>query len=111
MPQARFKVKSKYHARPMVIHGRRFDSTREGRRYQQLLLLGHAGQIANLELQPHFELRVDGQRIGRYVADFAYDDVKTGARVVEDVKGVKTPVYRLKKRLVEALYGIRIQET
>jgi hypothetical protein len=47
--------------------------------------------------------------IGRYEADFAYVD-RQGVTHVEDVKGIKTAVYALKKRLVEALWGIAVEE-
>lgn len=102
--------RSKYHATPTVIHGRRFDSQAEARRYEQLLLLGRAGGLTNLELQPSYRLVVQGVHIATYRADFAYDDRETGTRVVEDVKGVRTAVYVLKKRLVFALYGVAIRE-
>ena len=117
---------SKYHAVPTVVHGWRFDSKREAKRYQELLLLGRAGVIRNLELQPTFPLwgyRVDEAGIsyrcvGTYRADFRYEEhvdrtpSTVGWRdVVEDVKGVRTAVYRLKKRMMDAQYGIQIRET
>lgn len=102
--------RSKFHAIPTVVNGWRFDSQAEARRYQQLLLLGAAGDLDNLELQPAFRIVVAGVPIATYRADFAYRALPSQALVVEDVKGVKTPVYRLKKKLVEALYGLTIQE-
>jgi hypothetical protein len=99
---------TKYHARKVVIDGFTFDSQAEGRRYSELLLLCKAGEITNLVPHPVYPLVVNGQKIGAYIADFTY---LTGTgRVVEDVKGVKTPVYRLKRKLVKALYGIDIVE-
>jgi hypothetical protein len=55
---------------------------------------------------------VNGEKIGRYVADFRYVDTATGVVTVEDVKSgpTKTPVYRLKRKLVKALYDIDITE-
>lgn len=51
------------------------------------------------------------KRIGFYEADFAYEVYGGhGAAVVEDVKGVKTPVYRLKKKLMLAIYGVDVVE-
>jgi hypothetical protein len=44
-----------------------------------------------------------------YIADFTYFE-KDGQQVIEDVKGVRTPVYRLKKKIIEAEYGIAITE-
>lgn len=103
--------RSKYGAKPVVIDGVRFASQAEGRRYRELKLLEKAGHIIALRLQPSFVLLAgDGKtRVGRYVADFSYIDVKKGA-MWEDVKGVRTPVYKLKKKLVEAQCGITITE-
>jgi len=95
--------KSKYAAIPTVVDGIRFASKREARRYGELRLLERAGEIASLELQPTFPCVVSGAKVCTYIADFAYTS-EAGKRVVEDVKGVKTPVYRLKKKLVEAIY-------
>lgn len=96
--------RSKYAAIPTVVDGIRFASKREARRYAELRLLERGGEIANLELQPFFPCVVNGKSVCTYIADFAYLS-RGGVRVVEDVKGVKTPVYRLKKKLVEALYA------
>ena len=111
---------SKYRAQPTVVHGFRFASKAEARRYTELLLLGQAGEIRNLELQPRFPLTVDGVTVATYVADFRYEEVAwngpkgidgTFRDVVEDCKGFKTPTYRLKKKHFEAQYGIAIRET
>lgn len=113
--------RSKYHAVPTVVHGFRFASKAEAARYAELLLLGQAGQIRNLELQPRFDLHVDGVKVATYVGDFRYEErawkpdviwssLPEWRDVVEDVKGVRTPVYRMKKKHVEAEYGITIRE-
>lgn len=106
----RLRARSKYHARPIVLHGFRFASQREGARYLALREIGDAGALTNLELQPAFPLVVNSMTIGRYLADFAYTELPSGRRVVEDVKGVRTPIYRLKAKLVRALYGVVIAE-
>lgn len=99
----------KYGAVAVEIDGHRFSSKAEGRRYAQLVLLQKLGEISGLELQPRFPIVIDGKLCATYVADFAY--FTQGERVVEDVKGMITPVYRLKKKLVEALYpGTKIVE-
>ena len=103
------RKKTKYGNCPVVVDSIRFASQREARRYAELKRLQRAGKISDLELQPAFPVRVNGRHICTYRADFAY--VEEGRRIVEDVKGVRTPVYRLKKKLVEAIYGIEIQET
>jgi len=119
-PRGAYRRRPKYAALPTVMNGFRFASKAESRRYAELLLLGAAGEIRNLELQPRFPLIVGGERVGVYVGDFRYDERTSDSRsmwmqewrdVVEDVKGVKTPVYRLKKRIFEAQYGIPIRET
>ena len=102
------KGRNKYRAIPTVIDGIRFASKAEARRYGELKLLKNAGKIRNLELQPKYLLDVGGKRIGTYIADFRYR--LDGVLIVEDVKGFCTPVYKLKKKLVEALYGITITE-
>jgi len=65
-------------------------------------------EISNLEMQPKFPISIEGRHICNYFADFRY--CRQGESVVEDVKGVKTAVYRLKKKMVEAQYGIKIVE-
>ena len=75
-------------------------------------LAERAGEISGLEIQPRFPLVVNGQDCGSYVGDFAYV-TKDGERVVEDVKSAATrklPTYRLKRRLVWALYGLTVVE-
>ena len=105
--------RSKFNAKPTVVDGIRFASQKEAKRYSELKLLEKAGVIYSLQLQPRFDLRVeDGEVIGRYVADFQYNQACFGGsrRVVEDVKGFKTPLYRWKKKHVEAQYNIKIRE-
>ena len=101
--------RNKYGAKKTVIDGIKFDSMAEGRRYKQLILLEKAGVIQELELQPRYDLIVNGKKCGFYKADFRYNEL--GNQVVEDVKGMKTPVYNLKKKLVKAIYDIDILET
>lgn len=99
---------SKYRNKRCVVNGIEFHSLAEARRYAELLNLLEGGSISNLELQPCFPMIVDGIVIATYKADFAY--FIDGKRVIEDVKGFKTPTYRLKKRHVEAQYKVKIVE-
>lgn len=110
--EVRFTRRHKYNAKRVTVDGVTFHSKREAARFQELKLLEKAGEIANLRVQPEFPLEVNGVRLGVYRADFEYSLVPNflGGRVIEDVKGVRTAVYRLKKKLVEAQYGIMIQE-
>jgi hypothetical protein len=95
--------------------GEFFRSAAEARRFVYLRQLERAGEIALLQRQPPFELYgfspVTGElvRFGRYVGDFMY--VRGGQVVVEDVKGMRTDEYELKKQLMLYLYGIAILET
>jgi hypothetical protein len=110
----------KYRNRATVIDGVRFDSRKEARRFGELQLLAAAGMVAELEVHPRFLILIDvfhrtgGPPIccGSYTADFRYRDMESGALVVEDVKSppTRTTAYRLRKRLVEAIYGITIRE-
>lgn len=101
--------KSKYRAQPVVIDGVRFASKKEGARYLELKLLEKAGLIQNLELQPRYDLIVNGMNCGFYKGDFRY--FQGGKRVCEDVKGVRTSTYILKAKIVKALYNVEILET
>lgn len=99
----------KYHAKPTTVNGIRFASKRESERYQDLKLLQIAGEIDDLELQPRWDLHVKGVKVCRYVADFGYQ--QDGAFVVEDVKGVRLPLFKLKAKMLKAEYGITVLET
>lgn len=101
----------KYGAIPTMLDGIRFASRREADRYAKLRVLEIAGHITNLQLQPSYDLHaLGGVKVARYVADFAYRDERSQRLVIEDAKGARTPVYRLKKKWVEAEHGIRVVE-
>lgn len=99
---------SKYRAKKTEIDGIKFDSKKEARRYTELKLLEHNGDIENLTLQPRFLLQEGFRKNGKtyrkieYVADFMYQ--QEGKLIVEDVKGIKTDVYKLKQKLFEKRY-------
>ena len=110
---ARFKRESKYHAKKCSLPtGEVFDSVRERDRYLELCLLQRAGQIEELQRQVRFRLipSQEGERPVDYVADFVYTDVGTGETIVEDVKGVKTPEYIIKRKLMQYLLHIKVVE-
>lgn len=104
--------KSKYGAVKTEVDGIMFDSKREASRYQELQLLEQAGEITNLRLQVPYILFPEDEhgRALKYIADFVYNDNK-GALVVEDAKGHPTDVYKIKRRLMAELKGIKIKET
>jgi hypothetical protein len=101
---------NKYNAVKTTINGITFDSKREASRYQELMLLQRAGQIQDLALQVPFAITVNGKKICKYIADFQYVDVSTGKTVTEDSKGYRNQVYIIKRKLVEALYNVKIVE-
>jgi hypothetical protein len=109
---------SKYGNKRVEVDGITFDSQAEAKRYAELKLLEKAGQISGLRIQPRFPFYyqpakgMTSELIFTYVADFSYvDNVPPHPMtVVEDVKGFRTPLYLLKKKLIEAQYGIAITE-
>lgn len=102
--------RAKYGNTPTVVNGTWFASAKEARRYSELLLLERAGEISELRLQVRFSLDVGGVHVCRYIADFTYRD-KAGGAVVEDVKGVETPEFKLKRKLMLACHGIDVVTT
>lgn len=106
---------SKYRNKKVKVDGILFDSIHEGSRYKELKLLERAGKIQNLRLQVKFQL-IPAQRDAQgkyirpvyYVADFVYSDSR--GVVVEDAKGYKTDVYKLKKKLLLHVHHLEIVE-
>ena len=113
--------KSKYGNRKCRRDGITFDSVAEGDRYRQLQLLEKAGEIRDLCRQTKYVLipaqyrYVDGkkkliEREAYYKADVEYYEVGSGRQIVEDVKGVRTPEYILKRKLMLSEHDIQITE-
>ena len=102
---------SKYRNKKVVIDGITFDSIAESKRYLYLKQLENAGDITHLRLQPKFDYMAENsnKKLFTYKADFDYctDD---GQYVVEDVKGFKTTIYKLKKKLIEDRFNVKITE-
>mgnify|MGYP003640629088 FL=1 len=110
---------SKFKNKRVKLDGYTFDSIAEAKHYQHTLLPRFkAGEITHLEVHPRIKCIVDGDLICTYIADFSFIDRSeispqggVGCLVYEDVKGFKTDVYKLKKKLVEACYkGTKIIE-
>lgn len=115
--QAKPEKASKFKNQKIEIDGFKFDSKKEGKRYQDLKILQRAGQIHDLQMQVVFVLVpavvLDGRKkpAMRYVADFTY--MQGGLKIVEDVKSCATrrlPAYRQKKHLLKVVHGLDIQE-
>ena len=102
-----FNEMSKYRNKKVTIDGITFDSIKESKRYQELKLLERSKEISVLKLQPQFELQPSFKKNGKiykkitYKADFMYFDNRLNKTIVEDVKGFKTEVYKLKKKIFE----------
>ena len=113
---------NKYGARKTTVFGQTFDSKHEAERYLELRAMEREGKIRHLATQVPFELippQLDDagkliERPAKYVADFTYwEKHENGFRyVVEDAKSpaTRTDVYRLKKKLMLSVHGIRIKE-
>lgn len=123
--------RSKYGNRKTVVDGITFDSKKEANRFRELQLLERAGKITALQRQVKYvliptqrefsnEIYKKGAHQGHfkpgkvlekecsYIADFSY--IQDGAYVVEDTKGVRTEVYKIKRKLMLERYGIQIRE-
>jgi len=102
---------SKYGNRQVTLYGMTFDSRKEGERYLFLRSEQLAGRISDLRCQVPFELipKQGKERPVTYVADFVY--IRDGKQVVEDTKGFRTDVYKIKRKLMLYIHGIEIQET
>lgn len=101
---------SKYHSKKVILDNIKFDSKKEKNRYEELKILEQVGLIKDIELQKVFELQPSFKKNGKtyrkitYKADFYYYDNHLNRYVVEDVKGFKTEVYKIKKKLFEYVY-------
>lgn len=108
------KCNSKYRNKKSEYKGIKFDSKKEMIRYIVLEDMLKKGEIEDLQLQvpfvliPPFELNGKKYKGMRYIADFTYK--KDGITVVEDVKGMKTDVYKIKKKLMAYTHNIEIKE-
>lgn len=105
---------SKYKNKKVVCDGIKFDSIKEKNYYIKLKTLEELGRIRDLklqvkfELQPSFKFKQNTIRAINYIADFTYIDENNKLHIV-DTKGVKTDVYKLKKKMMN-YKGYEIEE-
>lgn len=121
---------SKYGNKITYVNGKKFDSRKEAMHYLVLKDRLERGEIENLRMQVPYELlpsvyeeqvihlktkdkkvKKCVQKPTNYVADFVYYDKKLGKEMIIDVKGKRTQVYVLKKKMMKALLGLTITET
>ena len=109
----RWLKESKYHNKWVEVDGIKFPSIKEAERWKTLRLMERAGEIVGLNRQVRIEIipKTNLYRAVSYVCDFVYFDKRTGKTVYEDTKGMKTDVYKLKKKLLYWRHGIEIKET
>jgi uncharacterized protein DUF1064 len=103
-------MRRKYGNKKVTYDGIEFDSQREFKYYLDFKEQQKAGRISGLEVHPLFRCEINGLKICKYEADFAF--VEQGRRRVIDVKSeytAKLPTFRLKKKLVKALHGIDVE--
>lgn len=98
---------NKYHNKITYIDNIRFDSRKEAMHYVYLRELLKKGTIKNLQLQTKIDFKINDKKIFTYKPDFEYDD-EFGHHII-DVKGVQTPLFKLKKKLIEAQYNCIIE--
>lgn len=107
------KKRSKYGNTKVYAAGRKFDSIIERDRFHFLTQEKQRGKIRNLRCQVDFLIEVNGEKICKYIADFAYEKNVDGCwlPVVEDVKGgYKLPAdFVLKRKLMLAVHGVEVQ--
>ena len=107
---------NKYRNKKVIYNGITFDSIKEKNRYIELKILERAGLIKNLKLQYEFELQptfiLNNKKIRKisYIADFYYLDNELNDYIVEDTKGMRTDVYKIKKKMFEFKYKKEIRE-
>jgi hypothetical protein len=105
--------KTKYKNKPVYdeLGNKLADSKTEYRRFLVLQDLEKRGIIHNLKTQVKFPIVINNNYVGYYQTDFTYIITAKDEYVVEDVKGIRTPLYKWKKKCVKAMYGIDILET
>jgi hypothetical protein len=102
---------NKYFAKKTVAMGLKFDSKWEAERWGQLKSMERAGIVTQLERQIRYDLTINDVKICSYIADFRYlleEENGLFKLVVEDAKGILTPEFKLKKKLMKAIHNIEL---
>ncbi len=113
----KFMKRNKFNAVKTTIDGIKFHSKKESMRYSQLKLYEKGGLITDLRLQVPYELIpklvINGktERAIKYIADFVYFDTVHKVEVIDDCKGYRTDIYKIKYRLMKMIHGIDIKES
>ena len=102
------KKGNKHGAKKIRVDGILFDSLLEANRYGELKILERAGEVSDIKVHPVFPVEINGIHVCKVILDFAYTD-RHGCTVYEDTKGNQTALSALKKKMVEAMYGIDVE--
>ena len=111
---AKYQKYSKYGNRKIAYRGITFDSKKEFKRYLILKQLERSGKVSSLKLQVKYPITINNNLVCTYIADFVYTETKTNKDIIEDCKSPvtrKNAVYRIKNKLMKAIYSIDIYET
>lgn len=100
--------KNKYKAVKSVFNGITFHSLKERNQYIKYLHMQSIGEILSIKLQPRFDIIINGKFCGFYKADFEIEMPDKSIKIV-DVKGMRTTVFNLKLKIIEAMYGIKVE--
>jgi len=98
-------IRHKYFAKPTNLDGIRFDSKKEARYYQQLKMRVKVGEVVFFLRQCPFHLAGGVKLVVDFIEFWA-----DGTVHFIDVKGHRTKQYISKKKMVEALYPVEIEE-
>lgn len=100
--------RSKYGSKPTVVDNIRFHSMKEANCYCTLKRLLRTNKITDLECQPSYQIVLNGIRICKVILDFRYKELPSKKVIIIDVKGHDTAMSKLKRKLVQAQYGIEV---
>ncbi len=106
-----FSSRSKYGSKKTIVDNIKFDSKWESERYGQLKAMQRGGVVTDLELQVPYNIIINDVKICKYIADFKYKQEDIHGKIeeiVEDAKGFETPEFKLKKKLMKAVFNIDI---
>lgn len=103
------KKPSKYRNKKTVFDGVLYDSKAEANFAAKLKIREQLGEVKDVERQVVLAYELNGKKIFKYMADFVYFDVAENRKKYIDVKGFKTPVFKLKAKILEAALNIKIE--
>lgn len=101
--------RNKFKAIRTMIDGITFASKKEANYYWQLKLRGRDGEISHIELQPTYDITINGQHICKVKLDFRFWDKVSGKERIIDCKGMDLPLSKLKRKMVTAQHGIEVE--